>query len=130
MGAGALDKRKLTAVGGRVAGVGVGGLITGGISPIFHSHRKVRFLLIVYIGGVSFFSPEKGFACDNVVNMEVVLASGQIINANQTSNPDLFTALKGGSNNFGVVTRFDLMSFPRDNFWGGTILYPSSADVY
>lgn len=62
--------------------------------------------------------------------MEVVLASGQIVNANQRSNPDLFAALKGGSNNFGVVTRFDLMSFAQDNLWGGTIAYPGSADAH
>jgi hypothetical protein len=37
----------------------------------------------------------------------VVLASSEIVNANETSNPDLFRALKGGGNNFGVVTRID-----------------------
>lgn len=62
--------------------------------------------------------------------MEVVLANGQIINASHISNPDLFAALKGGSNNFGVVTRFDLMSFPQKSFWGGAILYPESAQLH
>ena len=37
----------------------------------------------------------------------MVLASGELVNANATSRPDLFRALKGGGNNFGVVTRFD-----------------------
>ena len=32
-------------------------------------------------------------------------------NANATSHPDLYRALKGGANNFGVVTRFDLATF-------------------
>ena len=41
--------------------------------------------------------------------MQVALASGQmIVNANSTSHPDLFAALKGGSNNFGIVTSFDM----------------------
>lgn len=61
--------------------------------------------------------------------MEVVVASGQIVNANHKSSPELFAALKGGSNNFGVVTRFDLKSFPQKDLWGGAILYPNSADV-
>jgi hypothetical protein len=58
--------------------------------------------------------------------MEVVLASGLTVNANATENPDLFTALKGGSNNFGVVTRFDLQIYPQGNFWGGFIAYPGT----
>lgn len=35
----ALDTRNLSAVGGRVAGVGVGGLITGGIWPVSHPNN-------------------------------------------------------------------------------------------
>lgn len=57
------------------------------------------------------------------MNYEVVLASGQVVHANAKENPDLWLALKGGSNNFGVVTRFDLSSFVQGDFWGGTILY-------
>lgn len=80
-------------------------------------------------GGISFFSPEKGWACDAVVNFEVVLASGKIVNANATSNSDLWAALKGGQNNFGIVTRFDLQGFPHGPIWGGRINYdPSTED--
>jgi hypothetical protein len=61
--------------------------------------------------------------------MEVILAGGDIVNANVTSNPDLFAALKGGSNNFGIITRFDLKSFPQGNFWGGAIEYPQATDA-
>lgn len=48
------------------------------------------------------------------------------MNANANENSDLWRALKGGSNNFGVVTRFDLRAFPQGNFWGGMILYDDS----
>ena len=61
-----------------------------------------------------------------MVNIEIVLANGQIVSANAQQNPDLFTALKGGSNNFGIVTRFDFQTFSLGNFWGGFINYPSS----
>ncbi|KAL4919867.1 FAD-binding domain-containing protein [Aspergillus aurantiobrunneus] len=99
----------LAVVGGRTGIVGVGGLVTG--------------------GGLSAFSPHRGFACDNVVNMQVVLASGAIVDANATNHADLFAALKGGQNNFGVVTRFDMQTFPQGDFWGGAIQYPASADA-
>ncbi|KAL8881357.1 MAG: hypothetical protein Q9198_001429 [Flavoplaca austrocitrina] len=100
-----LDAQNLAIPGGRVAPVGVGGLVTG--------------------GGVSFFSGRFGFVCDNVVNYELVLPYGKVINVN-ASTPDLFKALKGGSNNFGVVTRFDMKSFDSGKFWGGFVVYPLS----
>ena len=58
--------------------------------------------------------------------MEVVLADGSIVNANTLQRPDLFKALKGGSNNFGIVTRFDLKTYSQGQLWGGFIAYPSS----
>lgn len=57
-------------------------------------------------------------------NYEVVLANGTVIEANKTSNPDLWIALRGGSNNFGIVTRFDLETFQQGHFWGGVVYYP------
>jgi FAD/FMN-containing dehydrogenase len=79
-------------------------------------------------GGLSYFAPELGFACDNVANFEVVLASGEIVNANANSNSDLFRALKGGQNNFGVITRFDVCTNPHHKLWGGGIQYPLSTE--
>lgn len=81
-------------------------------------------------GGVSFFSPSRGWACDAVVNFELVLADGTIANANATSNADLYAALKGGQNNFGIITRFDLQAFPLEGpIWGGRIAFNSSAEA-
>lgn len=93
--------------GGRYGLVGVGGLILG--------------------GGLSFYSPKVGWVTDNVVNFEVVLASGKIVNANRSSHSDLFLALKGGSSNFGVVTRVQIQTFESDGrAWGGSVAYPHS----
>ena len=73
-------------------------------------------------GGISFFSAREGLVCDNVENFEVVLASGEIVNANRDQNSDLWLALKGGSSNFGIVTRFDIRTFPQGNFYGGLLI--------
>ena len=86
----------------------------------------MRGIVDCFEGGISYFSARKGFACDNVVNYEVVIASGETVNANAKENADLWLALKGGSNNFGVVTRFDLEAFPQGDFWGRSILYDDS----
>ncbi|KAI1079260.1 FAD-binding domain-containing protein [Whalleya microplaca] len=102
----ALEPYGVTAAGGRTSTVGVGGFLLG--------------------GGNTFYTARRGLACDNVVNYEVVLASGEIINANANENADLFKALKGGSANFGIVTRFDLQAFEAPELWGGLVGYPTS----
>lgn len=60
------------------------------------------------------------------MNYEIVLANGDIVNANVKENSDLWLALKGGSNNFGIVTRFDMATFEQGKFWGGFVFYDPS----
>ena len=62
-----------------------------------------------------------------MINFEVVLASGEIVQANQQSNRDLFEALKGGSNNFSNVTRVDLPASQLGKMWDGAIFYDCTA---
>lgn len=116
-----LDPLNVTVSGGRVVGIGVGGLTTGGKYQVKVSSVRLEMRLTNTLGGISFFSPERGWACDGIVGMEVVLASGQAVYTSASQRPDLFKALKGGSNNFGIVTRFDLKTFPQGKFLGGFI---------
>lgn len=60
---------------------------------------------------------------DQVVNYQVVLADGSIVEASQETHQDLFYALKGGSNNLGIVTRFDMVTFPAHDVWDGAIIH-------
>ena len=41
------------------------------------------------------------------------------MNANATSHADLWKALRGGSNNYGIVTAITLQTFSQGQFWGG-----------
>ncbi|KAJ8508269.1 hypothetical protein ONZ45_g9441 [Pleurotus djamor] len=108
----ALDPHGVTVVGGRSNTVGVGGFTLG--------------------GGFSNLSPEHGFASDNVVNYEVVLADGRIVNVNQKTNADLYFGLKAGSTNLGIITRYDVKTFPSTPKWGGSRRYDvsSGADIF
>ncbi|KAI4237076.1 MAG: hypothetical protein LQ349_002123 [Xanthoria aureola] len=99
----------LTVMGGRVPGVGVGGFVTG--------------------GGVNFLNQRYGWSCDNIYGYEVVLASGEVVYATANSYQDLWLALKGGSNNFGIVTRFDVATFPQGLMWGGVISFNYTKSV-
>ncbi|KAL2678954.1 hypothetical protein Neosp_009708 [[Neocosmospora] mangrovei] len=96
----AAAEHSVSLVGSRAGGVGVSGFLLG--------------------GGNSYYTGQRGFGCDNVVNYEVVLTDGKIVNANATSNEDLYRALKGGGSNFGIVTRFDLEAFPAKDLYGGS----------
>ena len=59
-------------------------------------------------GGFGLLGRPFGLACDSILSMEVVDASGKILTASEQENPDLFWALRGGGNgNFGVVTNFN-----------------------
>ncbi len=57
-------------------------------------------------GGIGWFSRKHGLTCDQFVALELVLASGEVIEVSADSHPDLFWALRGGGGNFGIVTRF------------------------
>ncbi|KAJ2991355.1 hypothetical protein NUW58_g2544 [Xylaria curta] len=102
-----LDPLGVGVPGGRLGAVGVGGLLTG--------------------GGCSLYLYRQGFACDSVHSFEVVLADGNIVTASSEQNSDLYKALKGGSNNFGIVTRFDMTTFRRTPIWSASLVHPESA---
>lgn len=101
-----LEAEGLMVAAGRDVDVGIGGLVLG--------------------GGYSWFTSTMGFVADGLVNVELVDSSGLIINANSTHNADLFQGLKGGGNNLGLVTRYDLKAFPFDKMWGGIRAYSNS----
>lgn len=81
-----LEPYGLAAIGGRLKTIGVSGL--------------------KLIGGVHYFANKYGYAMDNVLEYDVVLGNGTQLTVNATSHSDLFWALKGGANNFAIVTRF------------------------
>jgi len=80
--------------GGHCPGVGLGG-----------------FLLQ---GGQGWNSRRCGWACENVVGIDVVTADGELVHADSEENSDLLWAARGaGPGFFGVITRFHLRTFPR-----------------
>ena len=115
-----LDPLGLNIVSGRSITVGIGGYMIGGVC-LYYS--LLFFLTCSAIGGISNLSPREGFANNNVVGYQVVLSNGTIMETTAVDYPDLFFALHAGSTNFGVVTRYDLKTFPFTLYWGGLRLF-------
>ncbi|KAF9815956.1 hypothetical protein IEO21_04283 [Rhodonia placenta] len=104
----ALDPYNVNVVGGRVSGIGVSGYTLG--------------------GGYSWLTNQYGLTLDTIQAFELVLPNGSIVNVTDSNNPDLFYGLKGGYNNFGIVTTFTLKTFPQGEVWAGQVTY-SGAEV-
>ncbi|PBK66900.1 glucooligosaccharide oxidase [Armillaria solidipes] len=67
-------------------------------------------------GGFGFTSRMWGLALDAVQSMTVVLANGSIVMASNTSNVDLFWALRGAASSFGIITSVDFQTYTVPSF--------------
>jgi FAD/FMN-containing dehydrogenase len=83
-------------------------------------------------GGFGSFSRRYGTAAGNVLEAEVVLASGEIVVANEARHADLFWALRGGGGGtFGVVTRLTMRTYPMpDTFISVRGMIRASGDAH
>ena len=97
----------LAVTGGAISSTGVGGFTLG--------------------GGLGWLMSMYGLAADNLVSVELVTAGGDVLEASQASNPDLFWALRGGGGNFGVATSFEFRLHPLTQVVGGLIAHPFEA---
>jgi FAD/FMN-containing dehydrogenase len=109
-------KEAIVDVEGKVVHAG-GGLLWGELDPITQEHGlavtggRVSTTGVAGFtlgGGSGWIERQCGLACDNLVGAQVVTADGKIVEASEDEHADLLWALRGGSGNFGVVTRLDL----------------------
>jgi hypothetical protein len=100
-------KYGLATVGGTVNDTGVGGLTLG--------------------GGYGWLSAKNGLTCDNLLSAELVLADGSIMQVSENENSDLFWAIRGAGQSFGVATSFTLRAYEQKEVYTGFIILPLTA---
>lgn len=81
-------------------------------------------------GGLSFLSAAQGYSADAYKELDVVLVNGDVVTATVTNRyADLFRALKGGANRFGIVTQYEVDAIHTgtkdDKTWFGGTIYVS-----
>ena len=101
----ATQEHGLATVLGFVSEVGVAGLTLG--------------------GGLGYLTRRFGWTVDNLEEVEIVTADGEIRTANRHENADLFWAIRGAGANLGVVTRFTFrLHEVGPTVYGGLIAWP------
>ncbi|MCP5468070.1 MAG: FAD-binding oxidoreductase [Deltaproteobacteria bacterium] len=74
-------------------------------------------------GGHGYLSRQHGLTIDNLLEVDMVLADGSFVTANENQNEDLFWAVRGGGGNFGVVTNFVFQAHPVKMIYGGLVFW-------
>jgi FAD/FMN-containing dehydrogenase len=78
-------------------------------------------------GGFGYLSRRFGWTTDDLEEVEIITADGQVRRASRTQNEDLFWAIRGGGGNFGVVTEFVFRLHPvGPQVTAGAIAWPAS----
>jgi FAD/FMN-containing dehydrogenase len=100
----ATNEHGLATPSGIISTTGVGGLTLG--------------------GGLGHLTRKCGLAIDNLLEAEIVLASGERVTAGPGEHPDLYWAIRGGGGNFGVVTSFVFRLHEVGTVIGGPTFWP------
>jgi hypothetical protein len=98
-----------------------------GLAPLSGSAPSIGAVSYTLGGGLGLLSRRYGYAADHVRSLDVVTADGQLRHVTEDSDPDLFWALRGGRDNFGVVTGMKVDLMPVTTLYGGGLFFAAES---
>ena len=120
----AADNRSARIAGGASASDVLGVTDPHGLAAVTGSCGAVGMAGFTLGGGYGPCIGRFGLALDNLLAAEVVLADGRFVTASDSSEAELFWALRGGGGNFGVVTAMHHRLHELPSIWSGMLLFP------
>ncbi|UXY19784.1 FAD-binding oxidoreductase [Streptomyces cynarae] len=94
-----------------------------GLAPLNGSAPGVGAVSYTLGGGLGILAREFGYAADHVRWLEVVTADGELRRVTPESDPDLYWALLGAGQNFGIVTELEIGLVPVRTLYGGSLAF-------
>ena len=94
-----------------------------GLAPLNGSAPSVGAVSYTLSGGLGILAREFGYAADHVRSLDVVTADGQLRRVTRESEPDLYWALLGAGDAFGVVTELEIDLVPVRTLYGGSLAF-------
>jgi hypothetical protein len=102
-----------------------------GLAGVSGSSSSVGVVGYSHGGGMGPLSRQFGFGADQVLEIEMVTADGQVRRVDAGTDPDLFWAVRGARGNFGVITSLVIRLVPVATIYGGAVFFAgdSARDV-
>jgi FAD/FMN-containing dehydrogenase len=101
----------------------VGAAAPHGLAPPSGSAPHVGAVSYTLGGGMGLLARRYGWAADHVRAIDVVTPDGRQRHVTASSDPDLFWALRGGRDNFGVATAVEIDLLPVARLYGGGLYF-------
>ncbi|MFC8825919.1 FAD-binding oxidoreductase [Streptomyces sp. NPDC057137] len=98
-----------------------------GLAPLNGSSPNVGAVGYLVGGGAGLLGRRFGFAADHVRRLRLVTADGRLREVTADDDPDLFWAVRGGKDNFGLVVGMEVDLFPVSRLYGGGLYFPGEA---
>ncbi|KAJ8090647.1 hypothetical protein PM082_018204 [Marasmius tenuissimus] len=121
------DKQSVSVEGGAVWGDVYAETDKAGVVPVGANVHLIGVGGFTLAGGYCHQTGKYGLAIDNMIKATVILANGNVVETSVDSEPDLFWAIRGGINQFGIVGKFVFKVYPLPGpMTVGAIVYPGT----